>query len=142
KDRGTGRTQAITITSSSGLAKDEVEKMVKEAEAHAAEDREKQKEIEARNRADALIYATEKTLKENRDKLPEADAAAAEKAIEEARKAAEQGGADKIEAALQELTRVSHRLAEALYQKAAAGEPQPGGAGEPQPEAKEEGDGA
>ena len=62
KDRGTGKTQAITITSSSGLAKDEVEKMVKEAEAHAAEDRERQKEIEARNRADALIYATEKTL--------------------------------------------------------------------------------
>jgi molecular chaperone DnaK len=140
KDRGTGKTQAITITSTSGLAKDEVEKMVKEAEAHASEDRERQKEIEARNRADALIYATEKTLKENRDKLPEADATAAEKAIEEARKAAEQGGAEKIEAALQELTRVSHRLAEVLYQKAAAGAPPAGGEEPPQPETKKEGD--
>jgi molecular chaperone DnaK len=119
KDRGTGKTQAITITSSSGLGKDEVEKMVKEAEAHAAEDRERQKEIEARNRADALIYATQKTLAENKDKLPEADAAAAEKALEEARKAVEQGGLERIESALQDLTRVSHRMAEALYQKAA-----------------------
>jgi molecular chaperone DnaK len=144
KDRGTGRTQAITITSSSGLAKDEVEKMVKEAEAHASEDRERQKEIEARNRADALIYATEKTLKENRDKLPEAEATAADKAIEEARKAVEQGGAEKIEAALQELTRASHHLAEVLYQKAAAGEGQAGGGApgaEPSaPGGKKEGD--
>jgi len=140
KDRGTGKTQAITITSSSGLAKDEVEKMVKDAEAHAAEDRERQKEIEARNRADALVYATEKTLEENKDKLPEADAAAAEKALEETRKAMEQGGADRIEAAVQELTRVSHRLAEVLYQKAAAGEPQPGAPEPPGPETKKEGD--
>jgi molecular chaperone DnaK len=143
KDRGTGKTQAITITSSSGLAKDEVEKMVKEAEAHAAEDREKQKEIEARNRADALIYATEKTLQENKDKLPEADAAAAQKAIEEARKAVEQGGADRIEGALQELTRVSHRVAEILYQKAAEGPGEAGGTpgGEPPAgEGKKEGD--
>jgi molecular chaperone DnaK len=139
KDRGTGKTQAITITSSSGLAKDEVEKMVKEAESHAAEDRERQKEIEARNRADALIYATEKTLRENKDKLPEADAAAAEKALEEARKATSEGGVDRIEAALQELTRVSHRLAEVLYQKA-AGEPQAGGGEAPKTEAKKEGD--
>jgi molecular chaperone DnaK len=133
KDRGTGKTQAITITSSSGLAKDEVEKMVKEAEAHAAEDRERQQEIEARNRADALIYATEKTLAENKDKLPEADAAAAQKAIEEARKAVEQGGVDRIEAALRELTQISHRLAEVLYQKAAGGQGEAGGtsAGEP-----------
>jgi molecular chaperone DnaK len=140
RDRGTGKTQAITITSSSGLAKDEVERMVKEAESHAAEDRERQKEIEARNRADALIYATEKTLRENKDKLPETDAAAAEKAVEEARKATDEGGADKIEAALQELTRVSHRLAEVLYQKAAAGEPPAAGGEAPKDETKKEGD--
>ncbi|HZM53072.1 MAG TPA: molecular chaperone DnaK [Vicinamibacteria bacterium] len=140
KDRGTGKTQAITITSSSGLAKDEVEKMVKEAEAHAADDRERQKEIEARNRADALIYATEKTLRENKEKLPEADAAAAEKALEEARKAVGEGGVDRIEAALQELTRVSHRLAEVLYQKTAGGEPQAGGAEAPKTDTKKEGD--
>jgi molecular chaperone DnaK len=139
KDRGTGKTQAITITSSSGLAKDEVERMVKEAESHATEDRERQKEIEARNRADALIYATEKTLRENKDKLPEAAAAAAEKALEDARKAVSEGGVDRIEAALQELTQVSHRLAEALYQKA-AGEPPPAGGQEPRPETKKEGD--
>jgi molecular chaperone DnaK len=140
KDRGTGKTQAITITSSSGLAKDEVEKMVKEAEAHAADDRERQKEIEARNRADALIYATEKTLRENKEKLPEADAAAAEKALEEARKAVGEGGVDRIEAALQELTRVSHRLAEVLYQKTAGGEPQAGDAEAPKTDTKKEGD--
>jgi molecular chaperone DnaK len=117
--------------------------MVKEAEAHAADDREKQKEVEARNRADALIYATEKTLQENKDKLPEADAAAAQKAVEETRKAVEQGGADKIEAALAELTRVSHRLAEVLYQKAAGGQGEAGGtpgSEAPAGEGKKEGD--
>jgi molecular chaperone DnaK len=124
KDRATGRSQAITITASSGLAKDEVEKMVKDAQSHAEGDRKRREETEARNRADSLIYTTEKTLRENRDKLPAAEAEAAEKALEEARKAVEKGDRETIERATEELTRASHRLAEVLYQKAA---PPPGG---------------
>jgi molecular chaperone DnaK len=130
KDRGTGKTQAITITSSSGLAKEDVERMVKDAQAHADEDQKRRDEIESRNRADTLIYTTEKTLKENRDKLPEAEATAAEKALEAARKAVEAGGREAIDRALEDLTKASHRMAELLYQKAAGGTPEgPGSAG-------------
>ncbi len=93
KDRGTGKSQAITITASSGLAKDEVEQMVRDAQSHADEDKQRREEIEAKNRADALIYSTEKTLSENREKLPAADVEAADKALAEARKAVEEGGA-------------------------------------------------
>jgi molecular chaperone DnaK len=139
KDRGTGKSQAITITSSSGLARDEVERMVKDAESHVEEDRKRREEIESRNHADSLIYTTEKTLRENREKLSPADVSAAEKALEAARKAVQEGGKPQIDKALEELTRASHRLAEALYRKAAA--PPPGGAGsEPPPDAKAGGD--
>jgi molecular chaperone DnaK len=125
KDRATGKSQAITITSSSGLAKEEVDRMVKEAQSHAEEDRVRQEEIEARNRADQLIYTTEKVLKENRDKVPAAEAEAVEKALADARKAAESGDKARIDASLQELTRVSHRLTEVLYQSATASQAPP-----------------
>jgi molecular chaperone DnaK len=140
KDRGTGKSQAITITSSSGLGKDEVDQMVRDAQSHADEDKQRREEIEVKNRADALIYSTEKTLSENREKLPAADAEAADKALADARKAVEVGGAAGIEAAVQELTKASHRLAEVLYKSTAApgGEAAGGGAGEP---GKGEGDG-
>jgi molecular chaperone DnaK len=124
KDRGTGKTQNITITASSGLSKDEVEKMVQEAQSHADEDKQRQEEIEVRNRADSLIYSTEKTLEENKDKLGEADQAAVKSALEDAKKAVEEGGKERIESALAELTRASHKLAEVLYQKTASA---PGG---------------
>jgi molecular chaperone DnaK len=127
KDRGTGKSQAITITASSGLAKDEVEKMVKDAQAHADEDKGRREEIEAKNRIDTLVYSTEKTLQENKDKLSAADVEATEKALEGARKAMEEGGKGPIEAAAQELTRASHRMAEALYKSATAGAPEDGG---------------
>ncbi|HET7294126.1 MAG TPA: Hsp70 family protein, partial [Vicinamibacteria bacterium] len=127
KDRATGRSQAITITASSGLAKDEVDKMVKDAQSHSEEDRKRQEEIEARNRLDSLVYATEKTLRENREKLKEADSKPVEAAIEGARKALEDGSREKLDAAAQELTRVSHKLAEALYQQAAGPGAAPGG---------------
>ncbi len=123
KDRATGRSQAITITSSSGLAKDEVERMVAEAQSHADEDKRKQEEIEVRNRADSLIYSTEKTIRDHREKLPAAEVEAAEKAVAAARKATEAGAREAIEAAVEELTRASHRLAEVLYQAAAAAPP-------------------
>ena len=87
KDRGTGKTQNITITASSGLSKDEVEKMVREAQAHADEDKARREEIEARNQADSLIYQTEKTIQENKEKLPADAVAAATQAVEAARKA-------------------------------------------------------
>jgi molecular chaperone DnaK len=129
KDRGTGRSQAITITSSSGLAKDEVERMVKDAQAHAEEDQTRQGEVEARNRADSLIYQTDKTLRDNRDKLSPEDAAAAEAALQDARKSLEEGGRERIETAVEALTRASHRLAEALYRQTAAPAAEPPEAG-------------
>ena len=98
--------------------------MVDDAKSHADEDRKRQEEIEARNRADSLIYSTEKLLRENRDKLPPADVEAVEKALAETRSAVEQGGKERILAAVESLTRASHRLAEVLYQKTAA-EPAP-----------------
>jgi molecular chaperone DnaK len=115
KDRATNNEQKITITSSSGLSKDEVEKMARDAEMNSADDRKKKDEIEARNRADAMIYNTEKTLKEHRDKISEAEAKQVESALEEAKKAMNEGGLDKINAATDKLTTASHKLAEAMY---------------------------
>ena len=123
KDRATGKSQAITITSSSGLAKDEVERMVHDAQSHTDEDKKRREEIEARNRADSLVYTTEKTLAENKEKLPAADVEAAEKALEAARKAIQEGGAEAIQAATADLTKAAHKLAEALYRQASAGAP-------------------
>jgi molecular chaperone DnaK len=122
KDRATGKSQAITITASSGLAKEEVERMVADAQSHAEEDKKRREEIEARNRVDTLVYTTEKTLSENRDKLEAADVEAAEKALEAARKALQEGGSEALEAAAGELTKASHKLAEALYRQASAGD--------------------
>src|SRR6516162_7874131 len=120
KDLGTGKEQKITITSSSGLNKDEVERMTKEGELHAEEDRRIKEEIEIKNRADTMVYSTEKMLKENREKVPEADAKAIEEAIEEAKKAIQAGDTSKITAAVERLTQASHKLAEAMYKQAGA----------------------
>ena len=126
KDLGTGKEQRITITSSSGLNKDDVDRMVKEAESHSDEDKKKKEEIELRNRADSMIYNTEKLLKENREKLPEQDAKNIENAIEACKKAVESGKREDIEARLNELTQASHKLAEVLYKQSAppSGAPQ------------------
>jgi molecular chaperone DnaK len=140
KDRATGRTQAITITASSGLAKEEVERMVQEAQSHAEEDKGRRDEIEARNRADSLIYTTEKTLQESKDKLPEAEVKAVTAALEAARKAVEEGKREGIETAVQELTRASHRMAEILYQRTASSGPPPAGGEEPKPAGGKGGD--
>ena len=133
KDRATGKAQAITITASSGLAKEEVERMVSDAQSHTEEDKKRREEIEARNRADTLVYTTEKTLSENKDKLAASDVEAAEKALEAARKALQEGGREAIEAATADLTKASHALAESLYRQAAAGAPGAGPAAEPPP---------
>jgi molecular chaperone DnaK len=126
KDRATGKSQAITITASSGLAKDEVEKMVKEAAAHATEDHQRRELVDQRNQADNLAYQVEKLLAEHRAKLSESDATAIEQAVAEARKAAEGEDAAKIKAAIEALTKQSHKIAEELYKQTggpAAGAP-------------------
>jgi molecular chaperone DnaK len=126
KDRATNNEQKITITSSSGLSKDEVDKMARDAESHAADDRKLRDTIEARNRADAMVYNVEKTLKEHRSKVSEAEAKEIESALEETRKAMGENDGDRINSAVDRLTTASHKLAEAMY-KATSG--QPGGAG-------------
>jgi len=132
KDRATGKSQAITITASSGLAKEEVERMVSDAQSHAEEDKAQREAIESRNRADSLVYATEKTLAENRDKLGAAEIEPVEQALAAAKKALEGGDRAAIDAAAGELTQAAHKLAEALYQKAG---PAPGAAAPGEPEA-------
>jgi len=138
KDRATNNEQKITITSSSGLSKDEVDKMAKDAESHAADDRKMRDTIEARNRADAMVYNVEKTLKEHRAKVSEAEAKEIESAIEETKKAMHDSDPAKINSAVDRLTTASHKLAEAMYKAAS----QPGaGAGATQPGPDNKGDG-
>ncbi|HKP83585.1 MAG TPA: molecular chaperone DnaK [Pyrinomonadaceae bacterium] len=117
KDMGTGREQKITITASSGLSKDEIDKMMKDAESHSADDARKREEIEARNRLDGLVYQMEKTLSDNREKVG-AVASDVESAIAEAKKALAEGGVERLNEAFNQLQTASHKLAEALYQQA------------------------
>jgi molecular chaperone DnaK len=115
KDLGTGKEQSIRITSSSGLSKEEVEKMVRDAESHAEEDRKKREVIEARNHADGLVYSTEKALKEHGDKVDEATRAAIEAAIAELKTAMEGEDAEVIKNKSEALAQSAHKLAEAMY---------------------------
>ena len=131
KDMATNKEQKITITASTGLSKEEAEKMRKEAESHSEEDKAKIAEAEARNRCDNLVYQTEKLIRENREKLSEPDVKAAEQAVETAKRALAEGGVDKLNAAVEELTKASHKLAEALYRAQAASGAAAGGAGQP-----------
>ncbi|MGH9374663.1 MAG: Hsp70 family protein, partial [Terriglobia bacterium] len=121
KDLGTSKEQKITITSSSGLSKEEIDRMAKEGELHAEEDRRRKDEIEVKNRADAMVYSTEKMLKEHRDKIGDADAKNIEAAIEDAKKAIQGNDTSQITAAVDRLTQASHKLAEAMYQQARPG---------------------
>jgi len=123
KDLGTGRTQDITITASSGLSKDEVDRMQKDADSHAEEDRKKVAEVEARNTLDSRVYQMEKLIHENRDKVPEDDAKAVEAAIEKAKSALAGGNVDAMQSATQELEKASHRVAEIMYKASAASGP-------------------
>ncbi len=120
KDRATNNEQKITITSSSGLSKDEVDKMAKDADSHSADDRKRRDEIEARNRADSMVYNIEKMLKEHRAKISDDDAKNVEAAIEETKTAIREGGLERINAAMDKLTAASHKLAEAMYKTAGA----------------------
>jgi molecular chaperone DnaK len=126
KDMGTGREQKITITASSGLSKEEIDKMMRDAESHSADDARKREEIEARNRLDGLVYQMEKTLSDNREKVGPV-AADVESAIAEAKKALAEGGVERLNEAFNQLQTASHKLAEALYQQAPPPGAEPGG---------------
>jgi len=117
RDQGTGKEQTITITASTGLTKDEIDRMVKEAESHASEDERRKEEIELRNKLDSDVYATEKLLNENRDKFGDTDIQPVEEALKEARSALEEGNADRIRAAADQLQKASYRLGELMYQR-------------------------
>jgi len=127
KDRATNNEQKITISSSSGLSKEEVDRMAKDAESHSADDRKNRDAIEARNRADAMIYNIEKTLKEHRDKVGEEEAKNIESAIADTKKAMAGSSIEEITAATDKLTAASHKLAEAMYK--ASSTQTPGGDG-------------
>jgi molecular chaperone DnaK len=144
KDVATGKDTRITITSSSGLSKEEVERMAKDAESHAAEDKEKREEIEARNALDGLVYNIEKMLKESGEKVQAADKTEVESALAEAKKTLEgTPSSGQLRAAHDKLTQASHKLAEVLYKAnaaAAQGGPSDGGAGAQQPHAEQKKD--
>jgi molecular chaperone DnaK len=125
KDRGTGKEQKITITSSSGLDKKEVEKLVKDAESHSSEDKKRREAIEAKNALDALVYSTEKLVDESGDKVPEPEKEAVKAAVADAKKILEAspGDAETLKKAAQELQKASYKIAEALYKSAPAGAP-------------------
>ena len=132
KDKGTGKEQKITITASSGLSKDEVDRMMREAEAHADEDKKRRAVTEARNQADGLIYQIEKTLSENKEKVPAADVSRIESSIAALKKALEGDDEAAIRTGMENLQKASHAMAEALYKQTEGG-PASGGApgGEP-----------
>jgi molecular chaperone DnaK len=121
RDLGTGREQKITITASSGLSKDEIDRMMRDADMHSEDDKRKREVIETKNRLDSLIYQTEKTITDNREKIPVGLISEVESAIAEAKKVVEANNSDQFQAQLENLTRVSHRIAEALYQQQAGG---------------------
>jgi len=120
KDLGTGKEQSIRITASSGLSDDEIERMVKDAESHAGEDKKKRELIEARNQADSMVYSTEKALKDHGDQVDAETKGKIEAALEELKKAMEGDDKEAITAKTEALAQASHKLAEAMYAKAQA----------------------
>ena len=125
KDKGTGKEQTIKIESSGGLTKDEIERMQRDAESHAAEDKQKRELAEARNTAEQRVYQLEKLLDENKDKLTEADKSAVRAAIEKVNEAKKGEDAAAINRAVEDLQRASQAMAEHLYAAASAGGPAP-----------------
>jgi molecular chaperone DnaK len=120
KDQATGKQQAITITASSGLTKDDIDKMVGEAESHAEEDKRRREEIETKNQADSHAYNIERQLSEHGDKIPAADKSAIEDAIKEVREALAADDVPRVKKASDALTRAFHKVAEVLYKDAQA----------------------
>jgi molecular chaperone DnaK len=131
KDKATNRDQKITITSSSGLSKDEVDRMAKDAESHAAEDKEKREEIEARNQLDSMVYNVEKMVKEQGDKISDTEKSDVETALADSKKALEGQDVAAMNSAREKLTAASHKLAEAMYKAAQPAGGDAGAAGAP-----------
>jgi molecular chaperone DnaK len=130
KDLATSKEQKITITASSGLSKEEIEKMTRDAQSHADEDQKNREKIEAKNKLDSLIYNTEKILKENREKISDSEASDLDSALSKAKTALESSSeASELNSAFEQLTRASHRLAEIMYQKSAGQQPPQGEGG-------------
>jgi len=119
KDLGTGKEQSIRITASSGLSEEEIQRLIKEAELHAEEDKRKKELVEVRNQADSLIYSVEKNIREFGDRIDAAEKTRIEEAIARLKKAMEGDSISEIKSAQDELTRASHKLAEAMYAKTA-----------------------
>jgi molecular chaperone DnaK len=145
KDMATGKEQAITITASSGLGDDDIDRMVKDAEAHSDEDKKRKEAIEARNHLDSVIYNTEKIINENKDKIPPEEASGVQAAIDDGKKALEGDDAQAMKDAAERILQSSHKIAETLYKQQTAGaapgpEPQPGPGAEPGPSASGEGE--
>jgi len=144
KDMATGKDQKITITSSSGLSKEEVERMAKEAESHASEDKARKAEIESRNQLDGMVYQIEKMLREHGDKISGQERGDVENALADAKKALEGTDAKAMDGARERLTQASHKLAEAMYKAQAApasAGPAPGGDGQAGGEEKKKDEG-
>jgi molecular chaperone DnaK len=120
-DKATGKEQKITITASSGLNKDEVDRMMREAESHADEDKKRKEEIETRNQADQAAYAAERMVKDAGDKLSASDRAPIESAIEDLKKAIEKNDVEDMKRKLEALNAAQHKAAEAMYRTASAG---------------------
>jgi molecular chaperone DnaK len=138
KDMATGKDQKITITSSSGLSKEDVARMAKEAEAHSAEDKERREEIEAKNQLDAMVYNVEKMLREQGDKISGSERGDIENAVADAKKALESNDKNQMNQARERLTQASHKLAEEMYRAAqpkgpASAGPVPGADGQAKP---------
>src|SRR5437868_7490757 len=126
KDTATQKDQKITITSSSGLSKEEVERMAKDADAHAAEDKTQRETIDAKNQLDSMVYQIEKMLKEQGDKISGSDRGDVENALADAKKALESNDKAQMDRARETLTQASHKLAEQMYKAAQASQPTPG----------------
>ncbi|MFO1462208.1 MAG: molecular chaperone DnaK [bacterium] len=125
-DKATNKKQHITITASSGLNEKDIDRMVKEAESHAAEDKKRREEIEVKNHADSLVYSTEKTLKENRDKVDAGTVSELEAAVAELKKAIEANNVSEMKSGMERVTTLSHKMAEQLYKTASAAGASPG----------------
>ncbi len=130
KDKATGKEQTIRITASTGLSEDEIKRMVQDAELHSEDDRKRKQEIETKNNLDNLVYTTEKTFNENKDKVSSDDAKTLEDAISAGKDALKSGDSERMKRAIDDITKASHKLAETLYRKTSETGPQgPGGQG-------------
>ncbi|MCK4882543.1 MAG: Hsp70 family protein, partial [Candidatus Omnitrophica bacterium] len=145
KDKGTGKEQSIRITAPTKLSDEEIEKMVKEAEKYAEDDKKQKETVEMTNQANALVYSTEKSVKDYGDKISDGDKANIEKELNNLKEAIKSGDADKIKQGTESLQKVSHKLAEEVYKataaQQAAGQPGPEAGGAQQANADEQGQG-